>query len=547
MKQLYFGDNLDIMKKLLNEHREGFIDLIYIDPPFNSKRNYNVLFESIDIKDTKAQKEAFADTWSNVSYHDTLNEIQEMDLDLFKFLNALDEIKLSKSAISYLTTMAIRIYYMHKLLKNTGSFYLHCDSTMSHYLKLLCDMVFGISNFRNEIIWKRTNNPKGSQFKDKKYGVYTDSILFYTKSANYTFNLNNAKQKLTIEEIKMKYPYEDEKGRYYQGPIVCSKSMGPRPNLCYEYKNYFPPYQSGWRLSKEKLIELDNKGDLGWTKKGTPFRKLRPENDTGHPISSLWDDIFRLYSSSESLGYPTQKPLTLLERIINVSSNEGDLVADFFCGCGTTIAAAEKLNRNWIGVDISHLAIKLIIDRLTKPYPEPKQIEIRKSIEVSGFPKDIASAKELARNTDKHRVNFQDWVIEFMIGGVSNIKKSGDGGYDGYLTFPLPGEKRKGFGIIEVKSGNVSISTLRSFMDVVEKEKADIGVFVCFEEQITKGMRTEANAKGIIPGNAHRIQIITVEDLLDGKMPKIPHSSETEVFTKSTKRLDGNKTENLFE
>ena len=189
MNRLYFGDNLEIMKRLYHdEHQKEFIDLIYIDPPFNSKRNYNVLFESIDMEDTKAQKEAFADTWSNVSYLDTLNEIREIDLNLYNFLNALDHISISKSAVSYLTTMSIRIWYMHKLLKPTGSFYLHCDPNMSHYLKIVSDLIFGEKYFRNEIIWKRAETVKGNFGQGtKNFDPNTDTILFYTKSTESIF------------------------------------------------------------------------------------------------------------------------------------------------------------------------------------------------------------------------------------------------------------------------------------------------------------------------------------------------------------------------
>lgn len=178
LNKLYFGDCLDVLKKLHNEHPKGFIDLIYIDPPFNSQRNYNILFESADLKDTKAQKEAFADTWSNITYKDTLEEIKNIDLDLFSFLNSLDKIKISKSAVSYLTTMAIRIYYMHKVLKDTGSFYLHCDPTMSHYLKLVCDLIFGNNNFKNEVVWHYRRWSAATNRFQKLHDV----ILFYSKT-----------------------------------------------------------------------------------------------------------------------------------------------------------------------------------------------------------------------------------------------------------------------------------------------------------------------------------------------------------------------------
>lgn len=540
MKELYFGDNLDVMKKLLAKNPNGFIDLIYIDPPFNSKRNYNVLFESIDMTDTKAQKEAFSDTWSSVSYHDTLNEIQDLNLDVYKFITVLDSIRISKSAISYLTIMAIRIIYMHKLLNVTGSFYLHCDPTMSHYLKLICDLIFGEINFKNEITWKRTNSIKTSQHKDKKFGVNTDIILFYSKSNNYTFESDRIKVPFTKNEIISRYPYVDSKGRYNKSPLFRSTGMGERKNLCYTYKNVSAPTSAGWKISLDKLIEYDNNGDIDWTNPKNPYRKYRPEHTKGWLISNLWTDI-DITSGSERLGYPTQKPLSLLERIVQASSNEGDIVADFFCGCGTTIAAAEKLNRKWLGTDISHLAIKLILKRLTDPYKEEKKKKLAE-ISVFGFPRDIASAKELANNTDKHRVFFQDWIIEFMIGGVSNTKKSGDGGYDGYITYSKTVDgKTRGLAIIEVKSGNVGVATLRAFMNVVEKEKADIGIFVCFKEQITKGMELEASKVGKdSTQSVKKIQLLSVEDLMNGILPSLPLGGQAQVYDRAEVKLTPN-------
>lgn len=532
MNQIYFGDCLDVLKELNKKHPDGFIDLVYIDPPFNSKRNYNVLFESLDIHDTKAQKEAFSDTWSNVSYHDTLNEIQSLDLDLYKFLTALDSIRISKSAISYLTTMAIRIWYIHKVLKDTGSFYLHCDPNMSHYLKLVCDLIFGLDKFSNEISWKRTN-PKSNT--SQNFSNCRDVLLRYTKSAYYTFN------KLYTEHnsdyLNKFYKYKEPDGRIYRISSVLNPNKN-RPNLTYEFLGH----TRVWRWTKDRMEKAYKDGKVIQQSPGSvPAQKIYLDEMFGQPITNDWNDIELLHGANkEFLGYPTQKPIALLERIIAASSNEGDLVADFFCGCGTTIAAAQKLNRNWLGADISHLAIQLILKRLTDPYPENKRKEILSTIEVSGFPKDVSSAKELAEHTDKHRVKFQDWVIEVMIGGVSNTKKTGDGGFDGYLTFNKTTDgKQKGTGLIEVKSGNVGIATLKSFIHVVQHNNADMGVFVCFNDQVTKGMRIEANAQGkILSSNIDKIQIISVDELLDGVRPKLPGMSSMTQFDSSSSRLD---------
>ncbi len=534
--RLYFGDCLDILKELHNEHPNGFIDLIYIDPPFNSKRDYNVLFETLDLTDTKAQKQAFSDTWSSISYIDTLNQIYDLNLDLYQLLKTLDKLNLSKSIISYLTTISIRIYYIHKILKDTGSFYLHCDPTMSHYLKIVCDLIFRAKNFRNEIIWKRAFAKKGSQFKMKKLANNTDIILFYGKSKNIYFE--TPKIILPTKELIQKYNRIDENGKRFKSePLELPKRMA-RPNLIFEFKGYTPKY--GWMMNKEKLEKLDKKNKIYFTRGGKPRRKNFLDDYEGTEIDNIWVDIPPIgHSNDDKLGYPTQKPEALLERIIKASSNKGDLIADFFCGCGTTVTVAERLKRNWIGVDISHLAIKLILDRLIKPYKnKEKRVKIRDNIEVNGFPKDIASAKELAKHTKKGRIKFQDWIIEVMLGGVSNPKKSADGGYDGYITF-YKTEKQKEIVLIEVKSGKLGVKNIREFIQVINRQEADMGIFVCFEEYLTKPMLLEAKQEGYYSDEFHydKIQIITIEDLLDDKMPQIPESIIS-TFKQATKKFE---------
>jgi site-specific DNA-methyltransferase (adenine-specific) len=472
-----------------------------------------VLFEEVDLKDVKAQKQAFADTWSNVSYKDTLHELQELDLDLFKFLTALDAIRLSKGAIAYLTTMAIRIWYMRKVLKDTGSFYLHCDPTMSHFLKIICDMIFGHKNFKNELVWCYKERGISKRNYNKKH----DIILFYAKDDNkHTFNYNKITEIYSPVTLK-KFKYTDENGRRFR---IRGRNV---------------PEAGKWRRKTD--IPLNEESEF-------TYRQYLDNSEGSYPRD--WFEMpFINQASKERLGYPTQKPEALLERIIKASSNEGDLVADFFCGCGTTIAVSQKLNRRWLGVDISHLAIRLILDRLTKPYGEEERKNIRAAIEVNGFPKDVASARELAVHTDKHRVKFQDWLIEVMLGGVSNEKKTADGGYDGYLIFPLsPDNKKKGTAIIEVKSGNVGIATFRSFVETVKKEKADMGIFLCFESQVTDGMRKYARDEGYIPDfKIDKMQIITVESLLEGGSVRLPGLGEMYTFKSSTKRLDAEKEE----
>jgi len=540
MKQLYFGDCLDVLKELYEKHPEGFIDLIYIDPPFNSKRNYNILFEDIDMKDVKAQREAFADTWSNVSYKDGLREIAELNINLYRFLKNLDNIDISKSTVAYLTTIAHRLIYMHKLLNETGSFYLHCDPTMSHYLKIVCDIIFHKDNFRNEIVWKRTfshNDPK-------RFGRITDRILFYNKSNEFTFNVNYLDY--SEQYLKRFFKYKDERGVYR---LVVLTGPGVNKND-FKWKDYHPEQSKRhWSIPQrilnslqtkneiesmttiQKLDLLNEKGYIYISKNGVPSFKQYLDDMKGTPMQELWDSIPPISAQAkERLGYPTQKPEALLERIIQTSSNEGDVVADFFCGCGTTVSVANRLNRNWLGVDISHLAIKLILKRLTDPLENDAKKSFLESIVINGFPKDIASAKELAIKDKKGRIDFQEWVVEFLLGGILNPKKTADGGWDGYLTFPK-NNNEKGILLIEVKSGHCNVKNIREFINVIDRQNADIGVFVCFDEHLTKPMLEAAKETGNYTNyKFDRIQVLTIEDIFENKMFKLPGGVENTTF-----------------
>ena len=565
MNRLYFGDCLDVLKLLARESKAGFIDCIYIDPPFNSNRNYNVLFEDVATKDAKAQKQAFADTWSNVSYLDTLNEIKSNDLDIFNFLSALDNIRVPKSAVSYLTTMSIRIYYMHTILKETGSFYLHCDPVMSHYLKLLCDLIFGNQHFHSEIIWRRTNSHNKLT---GQYGPIHDVILFYSKSSTYKFHPGT--RPYSKEYITSRFVHSDTNGiyqtNYLTGPGVRNGESGT------EWKG-FNPTSNGrhWAIPKSLLQFLpDNFESLGTIEKLdallTKELIVFPKKAGGQPMykqyigpgvfyQDIWayqpntsgvlyqskecidEDVKYLENEDEILGYPTQKPVGILKRILETSTDEGDLVADFFCGCGTTIAAAQELKRNWIGADISHLATRLITKRLVDIYG----IGIRKTFEAFGFPRDIASARELSEKTESGRLKFQDWVIEVLLGGVSNPKKTADGGWDGHITFATP--KKKEVVLIEVKSGNVNVKNVREFIQVVNKQDAAIGLFVCFEEMVTKPMLHDAKECGHFGlfKNCDKIQVVTIEDLLNGKLPNIPESRISQFRTAEPMSLYGDE------
>ena len=334
LNKIYWGDNLQAMNHLLKRFR-GKVALIYIDPPFDSKAEYKKLIElkgkRVQNDQNAFEEKQYTDIWTN------------------------DE---------YLQFMYERLILMRKLLADHGSIYVHCDWHKSHYLRCILDEIFGVHNFRNDITWVRSTNPKGSQYKSSRYDVFTDTILFYTRSTDTKPNLDAIRIPLTREELLEKYHQQDGKGRYYPGPIVSSASMGARPNLVYEYKGYTPPI-SGWRVNRQKLEEIDRQGNLGWTREGNPFRKLRIENDKGKPVGNFWDDISLIGSQAkERLGYPTQKPEPLIERIITASSNPGDLVFDCFMGSGTTQAVAMKLGRRFIGADINLGAVEITTKRL---------------------------------------------------------------------------------------------------------------------------------------------------------------------------------------
>lgn len=334
MNKIFWGDNLHVMSHLLREFR-GKVQLIYIDPPFDSGADYK---KSISLRGKRVQND-----------HSAFEEKQYADI---------------WNNDGYLQFIFDRLFLLKELLSDTGLIFLHCDWHRSHHIRSILEEVFGPQNFRNEIVWVRSTNPKGSQHESSSFSVFTDSILVFAKSYLAPLYIDRVRIPLSSAELLVKYDRIDDKGRFSDGPIVSSDSMGPRPTLVYEYKGYTPP-PSGWRVKKEKLIEIDKSGDLGWTSNNNPYRKLRPENDKGKPIGSFWNDISLLNSQSdERVGYPTQKPEALLNRIIRVGSNPGDLVFDAFMGSGTTQAVAMRLGRKFIGADINLGAIETTKKRL---------------------------------------------------------------------------------------------------------------------------------------------------------------------------------------
>ncbi len=345
-KTIFTGDNLPIMRGI----NRAAVDLIYLDPPFNSKTNYAAPIGS------KAAGAEFKDTW-------TLSDVDNAWLDLieakYPALNRVIQAAMTNSDKSYLIYMAARLLEMNRILKDTGSIYFHCDLTMSHFLKLVMDSVFGKSMFRNEIVWQRIQGAgKTTQHKAVSYGKSTDHILFYAYP-NSTFDIHSNLVPFSEDYLKQ-FKYRDKKGRYARRSPYRPPGLGERPNLCYEYKGFYPPNPSGWTVALDTLKRLDAEGELEFAN-GKVYRKKRLEE--GMPANNLWTDIPPALGN-ERLGYPTQKPVKLLERIVKASSAPGQVVFDSFCGCATTLVAADRLQRSWIGIDISEKAAELVVERI---------------------------------------------------------------------------------------------------------------------------------------------------------------------------------------
>ncbi|MCX6544665.1 MAG: DNA methyltransferase [Acidobacteria bacterium] len=525
MNQLYYGDNLDVLRRHIDDES---VDLVYLDPPFNSNASYNVLFAERDGARAASQIKAFGDTWKwDDSAARACQEVIEAGGKVSEAMQAFRTFLGDSDMMAYVAMMAPRLVEMRRALKPTGSLYLHCDSTASHYLKILLDAVFGPAHFRNEIIWLRSKNPKGSQHGLTRFSPFTDTILYYTKSTSAPIYLDRIRTALSAEELGGKYSHSDEYGPYEDGPMLRSDSMGPRPNLVYEYKG-FTPGPAGWRVERSVLEEIDRQGNLNWTKNGVR-RKLRPSTEKGQPIGSFWGDIPPINSQAqERLGYPTQKPEALLERIISASSNERDVVMDPFCGCGTTIAAAQKLHRHWVGIDITTLAISLIRHRLADAFGA------RAKYEVVGEPVSLPDAAKLATD-DPYQ--FQWWALGLVGARPVEGKKGADHGIDGRIYFHEGDTAKTKQIVLSVKAGHVTVCHLRDLLGVMDRQKAEIGVLLCMDEPTTP-MRKECASAGFYtsPWGKHaRLQILTVEDMLTGKTIDRPPAQTSVTFKRAPK------------
>jgi adenine specific DNA methylase Mod len=505
--QLYYGDNLRVLRE---EIADESVDLVYLDPPFNSAANYNVLFREASGEQSAAQIMAFEDTWhwtheSEGAYQELVTEAPER---LARLIEAMRQMLGTSDMMAYLVMMAPRLLELHRVLKETGSIYLHADSTASHYLKLVLDSIFDGRNFINEVIWKRTTAHSDRAQGSKHYGRLHDTILVYSKSSEYVWN--QTYQELSDEYIASHYKYVEEgTGRRYRLDNITGPGGAAKGNPTYEVMGV----TRYWRYSKERMQSLIEAGRIIQTKPGTvPQYKRYLDETLGKPLQDIWDDIPPINSQAqERLGYPTQKPEALLERIINASSNEGDVILDPFCGCGTTINVAEKLKRRWIGIDITHLAVALIQNRLRETFGTELSVYT-----VHGTPTDAASAEALAL---QDRYQFQWWALSLVGARPAQDKKKGkDTGIDGLIRFlEREGEPARTI-VVQVKSGKVSSRDIRDLVGVLDREKAVIGIFITLQAP-TRDMSKEAVSAGFYQsqwGNFPRLQILTVAELLDG-------------------------------
>jgi site-specific DNA-methyltransferase (adenine-specific) len=527
--QLYFGDNLEILRS--GRIPVGSVDLIYLDPPFNSNATYNILFAEKSGEKSAAQITAFEDTWhwgqeAMAAYDDVMKYAPAKLRDLLQALRAFLG---QNDMMAYLTMMAVRLVELHRVLKPTGSIYLHCDPTASHYIKMLLDSIFGAINFRNEISWKRFNFHADA----KRFGRVTDRILFYSKSTSFIFH--QLKVPFSDLYISSKFVHKDESGRRFRlDNLNPPGGRGP----VYEFHGV----TKAWRFTEENMMKLEKEGRIYFGSRIPQLKRFLDELP-GQAVHDLWSDIPPINpQAKERLGYPTQKPEALLERIIDASSNEGDIVLDPFCGCGTTVTVAERLKRRWIGIDITYLAINLIKRRLHDSF-DPKELA---PFEVIGLPADATSAAALA---EENRHQFEWWALDMVDAAPAQDKKKGaDQGVDGVLYFQEKDDGPYHKIVVQVKSGHVNAAMVRDLKGVVEREKAAIAALLTLKPP-TRPMREEAAAAGFYVSELFpekrfpRLQILTIAELFAGQRLDYPPWVPPKTFKKAARRRKGPKDE----
>ncbi len=465
---LYYGDNLPILRKQ-EYFPDGSAHLIYLDPPFNSKKEYNLIYTEKSGKPSQAQVKAFSDFWRwDDAAERTYAEIVSGEAappEVAELIGALRQGLGESDVMAYLVMMTARLVELHRILRKDGSIYLHCDPAASHYLKIVMDRIFGPNRFRREVIW-RSGWVSGFKTRARNWVRNHDTLLYYTKSEKFTFNKDKA----------------------------------------------YTPHPKGYK------------------------RRGGGENPKGVAMDDVWTDIYSpwiMSFSKEKLGFQTQKPLALLERIIEVSSNPGDIVLDPFCGCGTAVVAAQAQGRLWIGIDVTHLAVALIRERLHRAFmasfPDPREIS------VVGEPVALADARALAEMEPDGRYQFEWWALG-LVGArpIADKKKGADKGIDGMRTFVADKTGKVGTIVVQVKSGHVTASQVRDLKGTMDRRKAEMGLFITLEPE-TKPMNEEAVSARFYESDFwakrfRRVQIVKVEDLLNGRLPDLPPVAPDEVM-----------------
>ena len=551
--QLYYGDNLDILRRYVKDET---VDLVYLDPPFNSNANYNVLFAEKNGSKAASQIQAFTDTWTwNQESESIFAEIVTAGGRVADCLQAFRIFLGECDMLAYLVMMAPRLVELRRVMKPTASIYLHCDPTASHYLKILMDAVFGVKYFRNEIVWKRTTAHSDSG----TLGNSHDIILLYTRTSEIRWN----KEYQSYDDNYLKrFRNTDTDGRKWSDYDLTAKGLSGGG---YEYE--FKGVWSLWRCPIETMKKLDAEGRLHFTSKGGIRLKRYLDEMKGLSLQDVWTDIFPINSqAAERLGYPTQKPVALLDRIIRSSCPEGGVVLDPFCGCGTTIAAAQALGRPWIGIDITHLAITLIKQRLKDSFGIEHDVRAtlsgkgetvkaaeapaeyggatKRSFHVVGEPTSVPDAAALAAS-DPYQ--FQWWALGLVGARPVEQKKGADKGIDGRIVFQ--GDKKGSFEsiILSVKAGKTGSAHVRDLKGVLEREKAAIGVLISMQEP-TSAMKTEAVTAGFYESTLWgkkypKIQLFTVEELLTGKKVEMPPIRQVEATFKKAPKVTKQKGE----
>ena len=533
-RTLVRGDNLEEMRRFPDE----CIDLIATDPPFNSKRDYFVPYRDEHGQEPDTLIRAFTDTWTwGEAAEEAYGElIVEVGGQIGDTIQGLRQFLNQTPMMAYLVMMAIRIVEMHRILKPTGSLYLHCDPSASHYLKIILDAIFGASNFRNEIVWQRTS----AHNDGNRFGRVHDIILFYSKNPQPLWNPVYTEH--DPEYVKKFYRHEDERGRYQVDNLTGAGTTQGESGQSWRGvdptavgRHWAIPHRNSWpeevqppenyeSLSvQERLDALDANGLIYWPPTGrVPRFKRYLSTSKGRRVHDVITDINPLSGQSkERTGYPTQKPVELYKRIVAASSNEGDLVLDPFCGCGTTLMASEALNRHWIGIDLTYLAtgaVRLQIERL---FPQ-----LRNEITITGTPENAEQALELAR-TNPH--GFEEWCATHVLHFRPNARRGGDGGIDGTFRFPIgriQGRRAYGKAVAQVKGGNYTLGYIRDFRTAMQNEEADLGVFVVTSPP-SRGMETEASRTGTYNHPSYefscpKLQIYQIQDYFRNVLPKLP-------------------------